>query len=261
MTDFYNCSVKIYPDGTFRYVLSLNRVWQSGFSKSSDEFDDCESFWDSVDLLEDSGLLVLDTRDYRDEANKRAIQQVFDYSSSNDWDLFITLTFDPSKVDSYDYNQCSLAMQSFTRYLRDLNCSYLLVPEQHKSGRYHFHGLLKYREGRCPILVPAHDKNGNLLFQGDTQIYNLPRYQLGFSTASYVKDQARVSHYISKYITKDLVVPPFKKRYWTSRGLNRPFREMLLVKGYPDLTKVSFSKKIHTDFGDFLFLESSHKLF
>ena len=99
------------------------------------------------------------------------------------------------------------------RYAPDLK--YIVVPELHKSGRYHFHGLFA-DIGNMELV-----DSGKRLPDGEI-IYNLGNYDLGFTTATRIKDNARVSSYITKYISKDLcAVTNGKKRYWNSRNLNK----------------------------------------
>lgn len=90
---------------------------------------------------------------------------------------------------------------------------YLVVPEKHMSGRFHFHGLFSGCDG-----VVFHE-SGHYTKDGGA-IYNIVNYRFGFSTATRVKDNSRVVKYISKYITKDLCAVSFnKKRYWASKNL------------------------------------------
>ena len=37
---------------------------------------------------------------------KRAKQKIYDLSRANEWEYFVTLTFDPNKVHRYDYTDC-----------------------------------------------------------------------------------------------------------------------------------------------------------
>ena len=47
---------------------------------------------------------------------------------------------------------------------------------------------------------------------------NVGSYRLGWSTATRITDQAKVTKYIAKYISKDLCqVASGRKRYWCSR--------------------------------------------
>lgn len=98
---------------------------------------------------------------------------------------------------------------------------YLLVPELHKSGRLHFHGL--FRNVKNWRLSPAiSPKTGRVIYKNGSRIYNLVNYKLGFTTVSKIKNQEAVTIYISKYITKGLLDLKNKKHYWRSKSLNLP---------------------------------------
>ena len=89
--------------------------------------------------------------------------------------------------------------------------SYILVPEFHKSGRLHFHGLV----GNVPkwkLSRAVNAKTGEAMFIDHTAIYNLDDYKLGFTTISKIKSREKVCNYISKYATKDLIDLKSKKK-------------------------------------------------
>lgn len=155
----------------------------------------------------------------------RSLNKVYEYARANMWEWFITLTFDPKKVDSFNYEEVTEKLSKWLNNLRRTcpNMKYLVVPEQHKSGRYHFHGLFSnIDEFR---MVDSGHKDA-----GGKTIYNVGNYSLGFSTATRVEDSARASSYLSKYITKDLTEGTFgKKRYWASRNLQVPNEYILEV--------------------------------
>lgn len=148
----------------------------------------------------------------------RAKQDIFDLARANSWDYFVTMTLDGAKVDRYNYDEVVPKLQTFTKFLRRHGCQYLIVPELHKDGAFHFHGLvqgvleMKYRETK-------YNKQGE-----PYDCFSIVGYNLGRSDISLVRDQARVSSYMTKYVTKELLqtVPKGKKRYWASRGLARP---------------------------------------
>lgn len=155
----------------------------------------------------------------------RTINKVYHLSRSNIWDWFITLTFDPEKVNSFDYGNCTKKLKNWLDIVKRScpDLKYIIVPEKHKSGRFHFHGLFADCEG-LEFTDSGHTTKGGI------PIYNVGRYKLGFSTATKVTDNERVTKYISKYITKDLcAVSVGKKRYWASRNLAEcPVEEMIL---------------------------------
>ena len=57
--------------------------------------------------------------------------------------------------------------------------------------------------------------------KGGIPIYNIGCFPFGFTTATQVQSSTRVSHYIAKYITKDMFDSiKSKKRYWVSRNVS-----------------------------------------
>lgn len=156
---------------------------------------------------------------------RRARQKVYDYARCNNFDWFITLTFDPKKINSFDYNECTKALWEFTHYLHRKGCKWLIVPEQHKSGAYHFHGLVS---GELNVSLAVNPHNGKVLTDGGgNTIYNLQKFPFGHTTATLIRDPSRVATYIAEYMTKDIVVPKGRKRYWASRSLSVPDEELL----------------------------------
>lgn len=97
--------------------------------------------------------------------------------------------------------------------------------------RFHFHFLFNNYPAKFLI------DSGKKTSKGQT-IYNLSNYKLGFTTATYIEDVRAAQHYITKYITKDLVsVSKGKKRYWNSKNLNKPTENNFLLDNdeYSDL--------------------------
>jgi hypothetical protein len=154
-------------------------------------------------------------------SRNRTINTVYSYALANRWEYFLTLTFDPKKIDSTDYGAVSSALGKWlnntkTRYCGG-NLKYLVVPELHKDGKkYHFHGLLS-NIGELPLTDSGHvDEGGNT-------IYNLPTYRLGFTTVTKVRESNKACSYMLKYITKDLcATTKNKRRFWASHNLDRP---------------------------------------
>jgi len=145
----------------------------------------------------------------------RSKTRITDYTLANDFDLFCTFTFDPNKVDSFNFPQAKAMMSKWLnnsrRHSPDLK--YLIVAELHKSGRIHFHALFKNYLGKLTDSKKTKSKR---------KIYNLSKWTAGFSTAVEIDDIGKVSSYIQKYITKDMLKISNKKRYWGSRNLIKP---------------------------------------
>lgn len=234
----YNVAIKRYPDGTCQYKV-YDKVLERGNPQP-----------------------LLFTRDKKENTvsrkeidnQKRARQEVYDICRSNSFFWFVTLTFDDS-IDSYDYKQCVEQLKRFTKYLGKLGCKYIFVPEQHKSGRYHFHGLLSSTSSKGGFrLRQAYNSKTGRPIKG---VWNIASYKFGFSTCSVIRYPDRVSSYICKYLTKDLVVPKGHKRYWCSSGLNRPseyFLDLDVDERYLMLN-ADFSKFVFSEFGGYRLYE------
>lgn len=139
-----------------------------------------------------------------------------DYILSNDFDMFWTLTFDPKKCneavsDEYRY----IEMNKWLHRMRAKH-NYIAIPERHKSGQIHWHmvtGNLK------PNLLDSGKK------YKDNKIYNCTDWNHGFSNVQKMRSKSKVSNYVTKYITKDLLDSPVRKgkrKYWCSKGLALP---------------------------------------
>lgn len=138
-------------------------------------------------------------------------------SRSNSWDWFVTFTLNPEKVDRYDYSECTKRVRKFLNNLRRVvpDMVYIMVPELHKDGAWHFHGLMSNVDGLQFVDSGVKDK------QGDT-VYNMVKYNLGWSTCSKVRESDKAANYIMKYITKDLCeASKNRQRYWPSKNIKR----------------------------------------
>ena len=132
----------------------------------------------------------------RSDSLKRGIDKIYDIAILNDFDYFITFTLDSSKIDRYDYKEIQKKLKvwlqnAVSRY----NAKYLIVPELHKDGAVHFHGLIS---GDFSLVF-----SGKVTSKGQP-IYNLKNWKYGFTTAIPLDDnKVAIAKYICKYITKD----------------------------------------------------------
>lgn len=147
---------------------------------------------------------------------------IYDVTRSNEWEWFVTITFNPELVDSKDYELVTKKLSQWLKNLRKRQCpnmKYIFVPELHKSGRYHFHGLISDCEGMQFEHSGHYDKGGNI-------IYNIGKYKLGFTTATQVRNSEASEKYIAKYVTKELTsMVKGKRRYWKSKNCSVPIVE------------------------------------
>lgn len=137
------------------------------------------------------------------------------YVRSNDFKYFVTFTFGKNRKDDKEkFRQ----LDNWLRYMKKKHglFDYILVPERHKTGEIHLHGVF----GECGMeLVDSGVKHKN------RTIYNMPEWRYGFSTISKIEHREKTANYlVDSYMTKDNmdVVPEGKKKYWSSNGLRKP---------------------------------------
>ena len=103
--------------------------------------------------------------------------------------FFFTGTF---RSQTHDYQETKEEVTRFLKRLRkraygqDDWLRYLMLPELHKSGAIHYHGLL-----HCGGKI-----TGDMVRRS---------WQAGFCWPSIVKSNAGASHYVTKYCTKDML--------------------------------------------------------
>lgn len=170
----------------------------------------------------------------------RSKYNLYRIARSNKWDWFITITFDRNRTDASDYD---VVIKKLTTWLNNHrkrgspDLKYLIVPEFHKDGiNYHFHGLIANCDSFDLEYSGHNDKFGN-------EIYNINDWKIGYTTATRIKDNGRVTNYIGKYISKDLLNKlKYKKRYYCSRNVNIVEEEYLNIR--PD----EFYERFGVDF-------------
>lgn len=213
-------------------------------------------FTGRVEPLKEFGRDASDNSVYRSALHAK--KMVYDIARSNCWDWFFTFTFNPAKTDRYDYDAC---VKRFSKWLNNARRTcpdmvYLVVPEQHKDGAYHFHGLFSAVDGLKMVDSGRNDASGN-------RIYNIGSYHWGFTTATRVKVTEAAAKYLCKYVTKDLIADTFgRKHYWASRNCARPVVEDLLVSDMDYLERIQLFaddakhiKQVKTFFNKITYIE------
>ena len=170
--------------------------------------------------------------------NRRAL--IYDLGYENNcidpWKYFVTLTFNDKKTNGYDFDNCTNKLKNWLDTIRrnNPNMKYIIVPELHKSGRIHFHGLFT-NVPNWQLSVAINPKTNKPIVENGSIIYNLVNYKLGFSTISVIKNKEAVIYYITKYITKELLDKRYKKNYWCSRNLVKPNIDYYFTRNINDL--------------------------
>lgn len=155
----------------------------------------------------------------------RSKKAIYEISKANKWDLFVTFTV-ADKERRYDLDEVKKMVHKKINKLRErkkLTFGYLLIPEQHKDGAWHLHGLFNDLEGLTITKARSAKTNRLLKTENGEQVYNIQEFaSIGHNTATFVEDTVAVAKYITKYITKEMEWHyPNKRKYLCSKGLNR----------------------------------------
>ncbi len=178
----HNAKLKQYPDGNNITIADKPIFKEEGWVKACEEPKTPKPKRMNGDVRADSV--------------RRAKQTVMDIARLNDFRWFITWTLSPEEIDRYDPKAVSKKLKTFLMNKVKRNAAvYLIIPEHHKDGALHMHGLLS---GKFII-----EDSGRKTKRGQT-IHNMPQWTLGFSTAIETDGNCgRISRYIIKYISKD----------------------------------------------------------
>lgn len=144
----------------------------------------------------------------------RRKRRIREYALCNDWQYFVTLTLAEGKQDRFDL---ALFYKRFGQWVGNYNkrygtrLAYLIIPEQHKNGAWHAHGLFN----NVADASVCRNEYGYL---------DIPSYRkrFGFISLSAVKDKNRTASYITKYVTKACQASDLDKGrngFLASRGL------------------------------------------
>lgn len=201
----HNSCVKWYPDGSTeitcsRYRLFRERGWEEQRKRSSSAVGEPS-----------------DPRDNALRAVRRARSRLRDYARSNEFTHFVTLTLAPDRVpDRHDLDGMVKIMRTWLdNRVRRYGLKYILVPEHHKDGAIHFHGLVNdalplvdsgtLTDGGKPKRPRSKKQRDALLREGWHVVYNMPSWGFGFSTAiELYGEREHAVAYVCKYIGKEM---------------------------------------------------------
>lgn len=166
------------------------------------------------------------------ESLSRTKRNIKDTILCNDFALFCTFTFNKLKVSdrtNYPVLRKQLS-QHFNNYQKrhDKFFKYMFIPEMHKDGSIHFHGVCSYiKDLTCPPTILKRMDDGTLKSVPNTKHYlNWDYYsnRFGFFSCSLIREQSKCATYVAKYLTKDLLTWSNKggRIVFKSHGLKKP---------------------------------------
>lgn len=175
----------------------------------------------------------------------RSKARIFELAMCNEFTFFCTFTQDQKMRNRFDLVEFR---KDFAQLVRNLNrnrsennkIKYLLIPEQHKDGAWHMHGLLMGLEASDLREFSLSEKLPSRLrkqIASGVKIYDWTRYRkaFGYFTCTEIENKTACSKYITKYISKDLqktVRDRGEHLFFASQGL----------KGREAIIKNSFEK-------------------
>lgn len=166
----------------------------------------------------------------------RARSRILELGYCNKWEYFCTLTLDGQKRDRYDLDGFVKKLGEWIAHYNrkyGVKLKYLLIPEQHKDGAYHMHGLMS---GVSP----------DSLIKNKFGYLDMPFYaqRFGFISLDPIRDEDKTVSYITKYITKDASatnVEVGRHLFYASRGLSGKRR--IAVFDVPKSYKMDFENE------------------
>lgn len=231
---YATCVLKDY--GTHQVMIYYkNNVRKKGYEEIKDDEDVYNEKYNDCDIVIDESYIERlkncveeQTEEQKNEWDRiRSIRRSKDLvkaiGNMNDWDYFFTGTFDKEKVgDRKDLEKLKKStLEFFKNQSKKYGIKYLLIPELHKDGALHWHGLIRDVNDQLKLSDSGKKYNSRIIYNMDS--WN--KYK-GFNTCVEIgkedDDKMAVSNYITKYISKN-DERIFDKYYYSSQGLvNHP---------------------------------------
>lgn len=197
--DRFNGRLKRYPDGRWE-LLVCNRAIFSGAGDEEapppKKKGRGEKHGQPMPKPADRAAANLE------RSQRRARGRIRDLALCSELDWFVTFTLDAAKIDRYDIGNLTKKMRVWLdNRVRRKGLAYILVPELHRDGAIHLHGLFN----DALRMVDSGVKHSRQV-EGGTEwypVYNVPDWGLGFSSAIRLYGQReKAVNYVCKYINK-----------------------------------------------------------
>lgn len=243
-TYYVEARQKIYKNSTEIYIPSR-------------PYPKLEEGYELIDPIVGSGKpQPTSEEDKQDRSMRRTRTAIKDLILSNGFELFATFTFRDDR-DNPEISKNKMNGWLKRQRKKDKSFQYVVIPEFHKDNvSLHFHALISGYKGQ--LIRSINPRTNKPLVKKGSQIYDFPNYTLGFSEVRMIgseeKDRIRAGFYLLKYVSKE--IPPFsnKKRYWASRGLNRPITIDNPTHWYEEIMP---DKYYESDYGTYLFFDNA----
>jgi hypothetical protein len=155
----------------------------------------------------------------------RSKDNFYAYVLCNKWKYFVTLTFNPKRIDRHNDKHIKQAYKVFRQQLQRINknVKIIVVPEPHNDGALHFHGFIGDIDlsNYLGIMI---DKNGKKCkSKSGEQLYELSLFKYGYNTVAVLPEdcnRTKIANYCISYVTKTERIGYNKKAYYRTTNLD-----------------------------------------
>ena len=158
-------------------------------------------------------------RDYIEASRSRSYFKILEYGTCNHWTHFVTFSLDKDKADRYKGQDALKVITGYFAYFKQYvfpEFKYLLVPELHKDGAVHFHGLVYAPDNVVPMKYVRVD------YKTRKPLYRNMWFFERLGSNCFIKidnETPYITYYLTKYIQKALGDNICAHRYYVSQGL------------------------------------------
>lgn len=198
--NFNYCQIAVGMDVEMQYYNNVRKIDLNGEVFQSITFEQPIIQKGKMGPLNANKNVLNNEEENRNRAIRRAKTNITDYIKTNvDLNNFVTYTLDPSKINRYDEKIIYEKMRNWlSDRVKRKKLKYILVPELHKDGAWHFHGFV------------------NISLE----------WNYGFYLTKEIESARQKNNdirYVTSYVKKDMV--KFNgRRYLHSNNLNKPVK-------------------------------------
>lgn len=205
----HNVVYHLYPDGSFDMICASDPIFREpGWEDAG---------WAEADRPKPTTREAGKKSEGLDmvRSQRRAKAKLRRLALANEFEYFVTLTLDPEKIDRYDGQAIVKALGRWAdNMVRRHGLRYILVPERHKDGAFHFHGFMA--GAGLKVVDSGVEWDGR-------PVYNLPQWPYGFTTAQRLYgDYHMAVTYCTKYIGKQGDDRVLGRWYYSGGALREP---------------------------------------
>lgn len=253
-----NAIIYAYPHGEVDIICASDKVWMPEGYEDAEDFSRMGRVG-AAPAPREKGKRS--EGEDRERSLRRARANLRRLALANEFSYFVTLTLDRAKIDRYDGAAITRALNQWCdNMVRRHGLRYVLVPERHKDGAFHFHGFFA-GDGLQAVDSGTIDKDGwakprrprsekertQWLTEGGRIVYNLPQWTLGFTTAlELYGTYSQAVGYVCKYIGKQDAERPLGRWYYSGGALAKPSKTYAVLD-YRDLAQEYRGKSVELD--------------